>query len=177
MPTRFDKCLYLTTYLVRGSHLYVFTNHLLSFEYFQWLCSYIFYPVAFIIGIEVNQCRQIAKVIGLKVLTTEVYSYQRLGQLYDDGLIDVCYSILVYKYTIVITYCYSSCIIIAIVVVVVVSINYCHSCCDIISVSIICCHNTYIIIIIIIIISVNATCCHSSCGIISASITSFCIAL
>ena len=56
---------------------------------FQWICSYLFYPIPLLIGVEIGQCREIAKVIGLKIFTTEIYAYQVLGQLYDQGIIDV----------------------------------------------------------------------------------------
>ena len=30
----------------------------------QWICSYVMWPIAFIIGVDANECREAAKLIG-----------------------------------------------------------------------------------------------------------------
>ena len=46
-----------------GSHSYA-----LMFL-FQFLCSYILFPFALVMGVEVNDCRKVAKLIGKYAIT------------------------------------------------------------------------------------------------------------
>ena len=53
------------------------------------MCSYVMWPIAFIIGIDTDECQESAKLIGLKVFATEVLAYQELGKSVDAGLLNV----------------------------------------------------------------------------------------
>ena len=55
----------------------------------QIICSYLFWPIALIIGVESSQCLEVAKLIGIKVFTTEILAYQQLGVSINAGLLDV----------------------------------------------------------------------------------------
>ncbi|ELU12189.1 hypothetical protein CAPTEDRAFT_123339 [Capitella teleta] len=55
---------------------------------FEVICSYLFWPLAFLIGIEVPYCREVAKLIGIKVFTSEILAYQELGQSLKGPLAD-----------------------------------------------------------------------------------------
>jgi len=62
-------------------------NHLgypeLSFEV---ICSYLFWPLSLVMGVEVSECREVAKLIGTKVFTSEMLAYQKLGGSIANGL-------------------------------------------------------------------------------------------
>jgi pyrimidine nucleoside transport protein len=47
------------------------------------------WPIAFIIGIDTDECQEAAKLIGLKIFATEVLAYQELGKSTDAGLLSV----------------------------------------------------------------------------------------
>jgi len=55
----------------------------------QFMCSYIMWPIAIIIGIDANECREAAKLIGIKIFATELLAYQELGRSVDQGLLSV----------------------------------------------------------------------------------------
>ncbi|XP_062606330.1 solute carrier family 28 member 3-like [Saccostrea cucullata] len=46
---------------------------------FQFLCSYVFYPVAFLMGVEATDCFDVAKLIGYKTFINEFYAYTKLS--------------------------------------------------------------------------------------------------
>jgi pyrimidine nucleoside transport protein len=52
---------------------------------FELICSYIMWPIALIIGIDINECQEAAKLIGLKIFATELLAYQELGKSADAG--------------------------------------------------------------------------------------------
>jgi len=52
---------------------------------FELICSYVMWPVAYIIGIEEVDCQESAKLIGLKLFATEILAYQELGKSVDAG--------------------------------------------------------------------------------------------
>ena len=56
---------------------------------FQGICSYLFWPIALIIGVEIADCQQVAKFIGIKIFTTEILAFQELGDATRAGLISV----------------------------------------------------------------------------------------
>ena len=41
--------------------------------------SYVFYPVAYLIGVELDDCLEVARIISVKVFTTEIIAFQELG--------------------------------------------------------------------------------------------------
>lgn len=53
----------------------------------QSLLGYIFYPITLILGVPPADAMEIARVIGERSVTTELYSYQHLAQLLSEGAI------------------------------------------------------------------------------------------
>ncbi|XP_070538754.1 solute carrier family 28 member 3-like [Ptychodera flava] len=56
---------------------------------FELICSYIFMPVAFIIGVEWADCRYVAGLIGTKIFINEFVAYEKLSELIsnrEDGV-------------------------------------------------------------------------------------------
>jgi len=51
---------------------------------FEYICSYVLYPVALFMGTEPDDCRQVAELIGVKTFTNEFIAYQRLKGLLDN---------------------------------------------------------------------------------------------
>ncbi|KAK7485896.1 hypothetical protein BaRGS_00022891 [Batillaria attramentaria] len=52
---------------------------------FQFLCSYVFYPMAFLMGVDASDCRRVARLIGIKTFTNEFVAYIEMGKLIDNG--------------------------------------------------------------------------------------------
>jgi len=48
---------------------------------FQVLLGYLFWPLAFLMGIEVDNCKEVARLIGMKLLVTEFPAFQDLGDI------------------------------------------------------------------------------------------------
>ncbi|XP_048754848.2 solute carrier family 28 member 3-like [Ostrea edulis] len=46
---------------------------------FQFLCSYVFYPVAFLMGVDQVDCFDVAQLIGYKTFINEFYAYTKLS--------------------------------------------------------------------------------------------------
>lgn len=46
----------------------------------QWICSYIFYPLALGLGIDVQDGQRVAELLGVKVFINEIIAYTTLGQ-------------------------------------------------------------------------------------------------
>ena len=53
------------------------------------ICSYLFFPLSMMMGIELAECQEVAKLIGLKVFTSEMLAYQELGVSISKGLVSV----------------------------------------------------------------------------------------
>jgi len=47
---------------------------------FELICSYIMWPIAFLIGIDYSECQESAKLIGIKLFSTEILAYQEMGK-------------------------------------------------------------------------------------------------
>ena len=47
----------------------------------QYICSYVLYPLAFFMGVETDDCRRVAELIGLKTFLNEFVAYDELGKL------------------------------------------------------------------------------------------------
>jgi len=45
------------------------------------ICSYLLYPLAFLIGVKAADCRKVAGLIGTKTFLTEFIAYLQLSQL------------------------------------------------------------------------------------------------
>ncbi|XP_033101662.1 solute carrier family 28 member 3-like isoform X2 [Anneissia japonica] len=52
---------------------------------FELICSYVFVPVAFIMGVEWEDCREVAELIGVKTFINEFVAYERLAVLIEEG--------------------------------------------------------------------------------------------
>ncbi|XP_046568406.1 solute carrier family 28 member 3-like isoform X2 [Haliotis rubra] len=52
---------------------------------FQLICSYVFYPISFVMGIDPVDCRRMARLIGFKTFTNEFVAYIEMGKLIDNG--------------------------------------------------------------------------------------------
>ncbi|KAK3588022.1 hypothetical protein CHS0354_012068 [Potamilus streckersoni] len=46
---------------------------------FELICSYIFWPLSFLMGVDTDDCRKVAKLIGIKTFINEFVAYSALG--------------------------------------------------------------------------------------------------
>jgi len=53
---------------------------------FEWVCSYLFYPLSILMGVSLDEGREVAKLVGIKVFTSEMLAYQELGNSITNGL-------------------------------------------------------------------------------------------
>ena len=60
-----------------------------SFNLFQLVCSYIFYPFAVIVGIPLSDALQVGSIYGKKIIMTEFLAYIELGEKAKSGLLQV----------------------------------------------------------------------------------------
>ncbi|XP_052078950.1 solute carrier family 28 member 3-like [Mytilus californianus] len=51
---------------------------------FQFICSYVFYPLAFVLGVDPIDCRRVAELIGIKIFVNEFIAYQSLSVYIDN---------------------------------------------------------------------------------------------
>eukprot|EP00057_Strongylocentrotus_purpuratus_P025577 XP_011680051.1 PREDICTED: solute carrier family 28 member 3 [Strongylocentrotus purpuratus] len=51
---------------------------------FELICSYVFMPVAFIMGVEWADCRLVAELIGIKTFVNEFVAYDKLATFIDN---------------------------------------------------------------------------------------------
>ncbi|XP_070581269.1 solute carrier family 28 member 3-like [Ptychodera flava] len=56
---------------------------------FELICSYLFMPAAFLIGIEWADCQLVAGLIGVKLFINEFVAYEKLSELIDNRENDV----------------------------------------------------------------------------------------
>jgi len=47
----------------------------------QWFCSYLLWPLAVVMGVDVPDCRKVAEIIGIKTFLNEFIAYLHLSQL------------------------------------------------------------------------------------------------
>lgn len=52
---------------------------------FEFICSYVFYPMAFLMGVDETDCRRVARLIGYKTFTNEFIAYIEMGKLLKNG--------------------------------------------------------------------------------------------
>ncbi|VDI79233.1 pyrimidine nucleoside transport protein [Mytilus galloprovincialis] len=55
---------------------------------FEWLCSYIFMPLAIIMGIPWHDCRTVATLIGKKIVLHDFLAYMDLGRLIKEDKLE-----------------------------------------------------------------------------------------
>ncbi|ESO98542.1 hypothetical protein LOTGIDRAFT_142755, partial [Lottia gigantea] len=48
---------------------------------FEFICSYLLFWVSLFMGVEIADCRQVAKLVGVKTFTNEFIAYERLSEL------------------------------------------------------------------------------------------------
>lgn len=48
---------------------------------FQWIATKIFYPFAFILGVDNEEVEGVAYLLGLKTATSEFIAYERMGKM------------------------------------------------------------------------------------------------
>lgn len=51
---------------------------------FQFICSYVFWPIAFFMGVEVEDCRKVAEMIGIKTFINEFVAYLELSTFINN---------------------------------------------------------------------------------------------
>ena len=54
-------------------------------QYFQFCASYVLFPIAWIMGIESKDCRQVASLIGVKTFLNEFVAYDKLGKIIKNS--------------------------------------------------------------------------------------------
>ena len=47
----------------------------------QFICSYVLWPLTFLMGVEAADCRKVAELIGVKIFVGVFYAYQQLSLL------------------------------------------------------------------------------------------------
>ncbi|KAL5007441.1 hypothetical protein ScPMuIL_016247 [Solemya velum] len=52
---------------------------------FEFICSYLLYPVAYLMGTDADDCSKLAELIGIKTFTNEFIAYLRLSKLIQNG--------------------------------------------------------------------------------------------
>lgn len=48
-----------------------------------------FAPLSFLIGVEWDDCREVARLLGVKIFTSELLAFQDLGVVIKEGRISV----------------------------------------------------------------------------------------
>ena len=56
---------------------------------FQQVCSYIFYPIAVIVGVPLPDALKVGSIYGKKIIMTEFLAYIELGEKAKQGLLQV----------------------------------------------------------------------------------------
>ncbi|KAL3875135.1 hypothetical protein ACJMK2_038063 [Sinanodonta woodiana] len=51
---------------------------------FELICSYIFWPLSFLMGVDTVDCRKVAKLIGIKTFINEFVAYSALGEYIEN---------------------------------------------------------------------------------------------
>jgi len=52
---------------------------------FQLVSSYVFYPIAYFMGADVDDCRQVATLVAKKTFTNEYIAYKDLAKIISNG--------------------------------------------------------------------------------------------
>jgi len=51
----------------------------------QEICSYIFWPLAVVMGVEIEDAGEVAKLLGTKIFADEYISFKELGIIRANG--------------------------------------------------------------------------------------------
>ena len=72
------------TAVLLDSVLQMFNSHVkMNQFYLQLICSYLFWPVAVMMGVEIEDARQVASLLGTKIFVDEFISFRDLGEMHD----------------------------------------------------------------------------------------------
>ena len=55
----------------------------------QLICAYLFWPVAAVMGVELEDASNVASLLGTKVFVDEFISFRDLGNMVKDNAINV----------------------------------------------------------------------------------------
>ena len=58
--------------------------HIIAVSRIQIICSYVLWPLAAVMGVDVADCRKVAELIGTKIFVNEFVAYTQLSQLIDN---------------------------------------------------------------------------------------------
>ncbi|XP_060072660.1 sodium/nucleoside cotransporter 1-like [Ylistrum balloti] len=88
---------YVIVNLIAFIALLAFVNYFFSFmgarvghpEFtFEYLCSYVFMPLALVMGVRWQDCDKVARLIGKKIFINEFLSYADLGHMIENNELD-----------------------------------------------------------------------------------------
>lgn len=70
-------------------------GYLVGLDYltFEWIFSKLFIPLAWIIGVQWDDCENVGIVIATKTIINEFVAYERLGRMKENEEISVCTNI------------------------------------------------------------------------------------
>ena len=63
------------------------------------ISGYVFYPVALILGVDIEDCYEVGGIIGTKIILMSFFSYWDMGILLKAGKISVSQKVVVLRYT------------------------------------------------------------------------------
>lgn len=66
---------------LRGIYFYYILNAVYRF---QMICSYVLWPFAFLMGVDSDDCRKVAQLIGTKTFLNEFVAYSDLSVFIDN---------------------------------------------------------------------------------------------
>lgn len=64
-------------------------NMILDVVCFQLICSYIFMPLAAVIGVQWSDTKSVGALIGKKIVINEFLAYADLGKMIQESALDV----------------------------------------------------------------------------------------
>ena len=68
---------------------FVFPHFIFIYLFLQTVFSYIFRPLAYMFGVDWEECDTVAIVLGIKLLPNEMLAYLELGELRVKGQLSV----------------------------------------------------------------------------------------
>ncbi|CAH1774159.1 unnamed protein product [Owenia fusiformis] len=51
---------------------------------FQLICSYLFWPLALLMGVDLKDCLKVGELIGSKIFLSDIVAYEKLGELINN---------------------------------------------------------------------------------------------
>lgn len=76
-------------------HLALFYRNILwniIFRLFQTIFSYLFYPIAYFIGISLADCPTVGRLLGVKVFINEIFAYNKMSVLMKNEAVYLNYT-------------------------------------------------------------------------------------